>query len=140
MGLTVSEGYDALIEAGTSEEKAKAAAGAIPVVKDLATKEDLAELASELRAEIADGNLQLRPGYSGAAGQGGLLSLGWPPALERGSERRKPMKTRLLEARPRHSRRRPRTITPVCTPLSVPGGGAVRILRVNWSGLRPDTL
>jgi hypothetical protein len=41
MSLIVAEVYDALIEAGTSEEKAKAAAGAIPVAKSLLTKEDL---------------------------------------------------------------------------------------------------
>ena len=44
MSLIVSEVYDALIEAGTSEEKAKAAAGAIPLAERLATKEDLDEL------------------------------------------------------------------------------------------------
>ena len=44
MSLIVAEVYDALIEAGTSEEKAKAAAGAIPLADRLATKEDLDEL------------------------------------------------------------------------------------------------
>lgn len=44
MSLIVSEVYDALIEAGASEEKAKAAAGAIPLAERLATKEDLDEL------------------------------------------------------------------------------------------------
>ena len=44
MSLIVSEVYDALIEAGTSEEKAKAAAGAIPLAERLVTKEDLDEL------------------------------------------------------------------------------------------------
>ena len=41
MSLIVAEVYDALIEAGTSDEKAKAAAGAIPHSERLATKEDL---------------------------------------------------------------------------------------------------
>ena len=41
MSLIVIEVYDALIEAGASEEKAKAAAGAIPLAQGLATKEDL---------------------------------------------------------------------------------------------------
>lgn len=41
MSLIVAEIYDALIEAGTSDEKAKAAAGAIPFAERLATKEDL---------------------------------------------------------------------------------------------------
>ena len=48
MHLIVSEVYDALIEAGASEAKAKAAAGAIPVGEHLATKADIAELRSEL--------------------------------------------------------------------------------------------
>ena len=44
MSLIVIEVYDALIEAGASEEKAKAAAGAIPRAQGLATKEDLRKL------------------------------------------------------------------------------------------------
>ena len=44
----VAEVYEALIEAGTSEQKAKAAAGAIPVAGELATKEDLRELRDEM--------------------------------------------------------------------------------------------
>ena len=48
MSLIVSEVYDALIEAGTSEAKAKAAAGAIPLAEHLATKEDLAEVKADL--------------------------------------------------------------------------------------------
>ncbi len=48
MSLIVSEVYDALIEAGTSEAKAKAAAGAIPLAEHLATREDLAEVKSDL--------------------------------------------------------------------------------------------
>ena len=36
--------YDALREAGASEEKARAAAGAIPAGEHLATKQDIAEL------------------------------------------------------------------------------------------------
>ena len=42
MGLIVSEVYDALIEAGATEEKARAAAGRDPVVpSSLATREDI---------------------------------------------------------------------------------------------------
>lgn len=52
MSLLVSEVYEALIEAGTSQEKAKAAASAIPVAKDLAAKEDLRELRDELIGRI----------------------------------------------------------------------------------------
>ena len=54
VSLIVSEVYDALIEAGTSEEKAKAAAGAIPVAKELATKEYLTEMAGGLETKIVD--------------------------------------------------------------------------------------
>ncbi len=52
MSLIVSEVYDALIEAGTSEEKAKAAAGAIPLAERLATKEDLAELKASVKEDL----------------------------------------------------------------------------------------
>lgn len=56
VSLIVSEVYDALIEAGTSEEKARAAAGAIPVVERLATRDDMAVLKDDmvvLRDDIA---------------------------------------------------------------------------------------
>ena len=53
MSLIVSEVYDALIEAGTSEEKAKAAAGAIPLPERLATKEDLGELKAGFNERFA---------------------------------------------------------------------------------------
>lgn len=49
MSLIVSEVYDALIEAGSSPEKAKAAAAAIPLAKQLASKEDI----SDVRQDIA---------------------------------------------------------------------------------------
>lgn len=48
MTVIVSEVYDALLEAGASEEKAKAAAGAIPVGQQLATKQDIANLKAEI--------------------------------------------------------------------------------------------
>ena len=48
MNLIVSEVYDAFIDAGASEEKAKAAAGAFPLAVRLATKEDLDELKKEI--------------------------------------------------------------------------------------------
>ncbi len=54
MSLIVSEVYDALIEAGASEEKAKAAAGAIPLAERLATKEDLAELKAAIDADLTE--------------------------------------------------------------------------------------
>lgn len=50
MSLIVSEVYDALIEAGTSEEKAKAAAGAIPVAERLATRDDIFVLKDDMAA------------------------------------------------------------------------------------------
>ena len=60
VSLIVSEVYDALIEAGTSEEKARAAAGAIPVAERLATrddifvlKDDMAALKDEIRNDMA---------------------------------------------------------------------------------------
>ncbi len=48
MSLIVSEVYDALIEAGTSADKARAAAAAIPVVERLATKEDITEVRQDI--------------------------------------------------------------------------------------------
>lgn len=48
MSMIVLEVYDALIEAGTSEEKARAAAGAIPMVERLATKDDVALLKDDI--------------------------------------------------------------------------------------------
>ena len=53
MSLIVSEVYEALIEAGASKEKARAAAGAIPHVERLATKEDVARLAAVTKEDIA---------------------------------------------------------------------------------------
>ena len=50
MSLIVSEVYDALIEAGTSEEKARAAAGAIPVAERLATRDDIFVLKDDMAA------------------------------------------------------------------------------------------
>ena len=49
----ISEVCEALIEAGASETKAKAAAEAIPVIEQLATKTDLAEVKADLKAELA---------------------------------------------------------------------------------------
>ena len=44
----VSEVYEALIEAGASEAKAKAAAEAIPVIEQVAAKQDIANLKAEV--------------------------------------------------------------------------------------------
>ena len=45
--------YDALLEAGASEEKAKAAAGSIPEGQYLASKEDLQKAIGEVKVEIS---------------------------------------------------------------------------------------
>ena len=52
MSMMIAEIYEALVEAGASEEKAKAAAGVVPVMDSLATKTDLQELRSEMKAEL----------------------------------------------------------------------------------------
>ena len=50
----VSEVYEALVAAGAPEDKAKAAAEAIPVSDLLATKEDISRLEARLtRLEVA---------------------------------------------------------------------------------------
>lgn len=53
MSDIVNEMYDALISAGAPEAQARAAAAAIPIRDNLATREDLAELKGELKAAIA---------------------------------------------------------------------------------------
>jgi hypothetical protein len=52
MSIMVTEVYRALVDAGASEEKARAAAEAIPDMSDLAEKNDIAELRSELKQDI----------------------------------------------------------------------------------------
>lgn len=55
MSIMVTEIYDALIEAGASEQKARAAAQSVPFTEQLATKQDIAVLKTdiaELRAEM----------------------------------------------------------------------------------------
>ena len=54
MSIMVTEVYQALVDAGASEEKARAAAEAIPDMSDLADKNDFAELRSELKQDIAE--------------------------------------------------------------------------------------
>ena len=48
MSIMVTEIYDALIEAGASEQKARAAAQSVPLTEQLATKQDIAELRAEI--------------------------------------------------------------------------------------------
>ena len=72
MHLIVSEVYDAFIEAGASEAKAKAAAGAIPVGEHLATKADIAELGvqiAEHRAATAADIAELRAATTADIGE-----------------------------------------------------------------------
>ena len=55
MSIMVTEIYDALIEAGASEQKARAAAQSVPLAEQLATKQDIAVLKTdiaELRTEM----------------------------------------------------------------------------------------
>ena len=46
----VSEVYDAFVDAGASEAKARAAAEAIPISDQLATKQDIGDLKSDITA------------------------------------------------------------------------------------------
>ena len=50
MGVMVSEVYDAFVDAGASEAKARAAAEAIPISDQLATKQDIGDLKSDITA------------------------------------------------------------------------------------------
>ena len=54
MGIMLSEVYEALIAAGAPEDKAKAAAEAIPVSDVLATKEDIAGIKQDIAALRAE--------------------------------------------------------------------------------------
>ena len=53
MGIMVSEVYEAPIEAGASEAKVNAAAEAIPVIEQPATKQRVAEANGRLEVSIA---------------------------------------------------------------------------------------
>ena len=59
MSMMIAEIYEALLEAGVSEEKAKAAAGVVPVIDSLATKTDLQELRSEMKADMSEIEVRL---------------------------------------------------------------------------------
>ncbi len=48
MGLIVSEVYDALVAAGASQEKALAAASAVPPAEQMATREDIAKIEAKM--------------------------------------------------------------------------------------------
>ena len=56
MSIMIAEVYKALVEAGAPEDSARAAASSIPIAKDLASKQDIAEVRQEIaevRQEIA---------------------------------------------------------------------------------------
>ena len=48
MGLIVSEIYDALVDAGASPDRAKAAAGAVPSAENMVTKEDIGRIETRI--------------------------------------------------------------------------------------------
>lgn len=54
MSVIVTEVYDALVAAGAPDEKARAAAGVIPMTETLVTKQDFAEFRAEIKAEFAE--------------------------------------------------------------------------------------
>ena len=60
MSVIVAEVYEALLEAGASEPKAKAAAAAIPTVAEFATQQDVAAL----RQDIASVKQELKQDIS----------------------------------------------------------------------------
>ena len=70
MGTMVREVYEALIEAGASEAKAKAAAEAIPVSEKWATKQDIAVLKVEIAAEQGGAEAQYNLGVMYNIGDG----------------------------------------------------------------------
>lgn len=59
MGVMVSEVYDALIEAGASPEKARAAAESIPATEQLATKADLQTEIAKLETRMVKTGIAL---------------------------------------------------------------------------------
>ena len=65
MSIMIAEVYQALVEAGASEDSARAAAGAIPIAKDLATKEDLADVRAALTHDIADLRAEVKQDIAG---------------------------------------------------------------------------
>ena len=60
MSAIVKEVYDAFRSAGVSDAEATAAAQAIPLIGQLATKADINELRAELRTEIGGVRAELK--------------------------------------------------------------------------------
>ena len=54
MSIMIAEVYKALVEAGAPEDSARAAASSIPIAKDLAGKQDIAEVRQEIAALRAE--------------------------------------------------------------------------------------
>ena len=76
MSLIVAEVYEALIEAGASKEKAKAAASAIPLVERLATREVVASLEKEMATKTDIANSPKADIAIGEGHEGGHRQLG----------------------------------------------------------------
>jgi len=60
MGLIVSEVYDALIEAGASPDRAKAAAGAVPPAESMVTREEMTRLETNMATKEGVARLEDR--------------------------------------------------------------------------------
>ena len=65
MSIMVTEVYEALVSAGAPDDKAKAGIAAIPIARDLATKEGLAELWAELKQDISELRAELNHDTAG---------------------------------------------------------------------------
>ena len=64
MSVIVTEVYDALIAAGAPDEKARAAAGVIPMTENLATRQDLAEFKDATKQDFAQFKAEMKEDIS----------------------------------------------------------------------------
>lgn len=64
MSVIVTEVYDALVAAGSPEEKARAAAGVIPMTETLSTKQDFAEFRGEMKEDFAEFKGEMREEFA----------------------------------------------------------------------------
>ena len=64
MSVIVTEVYDALVAAGVPDEKARAAAGVIPMTETLSTKQDFAEFKGEMREEFAEFRAEMKQDFA----------------------------------------------------------------------------
>ena len=64
MSLIVTEVYDALVAAGAPDEKARAAAGVIPMTENLATRQDLAEFKAASQQDFAEFRAEIRQDFT----------------------------------------------------------------------------